>query len=74
MDLYAAQRWIYASLTSQLTEFAHGHGWWPLAWVLPMGVVFGAVHALTPGQRQNRARLRLLPARSPADRTCIMKA
>ncbi len=49
MDLYAAQRWIYASLTSQLTEFAHGHTWQALAWVLPMGVVFGAVHALTPG-------------------------
>jgi nickel/cobalt exporter len=74
MDLYAAQRWIYASLTSQLTEFAHGHGWWPLAWVLPMGVVFGAVHALTPGHGKIVLASGFCSARSPADRTCIMKA
>src|SRR5215831_12362728 len=49
MDLYAAQRWIYASLTGQLTEFAHTRGWGALALVLPLGVLFGAVHALTPG-------------------------
>jgi ABC-type nickel/cobalt efflux system permease component RcnA len=49
MDLYAAQRWIYTSFTGQLTEFAHTRSWGALALVLPLGIVFGAVHALTPG-------------------------
>src|ERR1043166_7076569 len=49
MDLYTAQRWIYTSFTGQLTEFAHSRSWEALALVLPLGIVFGAVHALTPG-------------------------
>jgi len=49
MDSYAVQRWIYASLTGQLADFAHTGSWAALALVLPLGIVFGAVHALTPG-------------------------
>src|SRR2546430_34718 len=49
MDLTAAQRWIYASITAQLTGFADTHNWAALAAILPLGVVFGAIHALTPG-------------------------
>jgi ABC-type nickel/cobalt efflux system permease component RcnA len=49
MDLYAPQRWIYAGITGHLTDFAHTRSWGALALLVPLGIVFGAVHALTPG-------------------------
>src|SRR5215211_7077817 len=50
MDLlFSVQRWIYASLTADLSAFAVTRDWAALAAVLPLGIVFGAVHALTPG-------------------------
>src|SRR5215204_6013635 len=49
MDLLSVQRWIYSSLTADLSAFAVTRNWAALASVLPLGVVFGAVHALTPG-------------------------
>jgi nickel/cobalt transporter (NicO) family protein len=63
MDLYAAQRWIYASLTGQLSDFAHSGSWSALALVLPLGVVFGAVHALTPGHGKSVLTSYLVGAR-----------
>lgn len=36
-------------MTTYLAAFATSHDWLSLAAVLPLGVVFGAVHALTPG-------------------------
>ena len=47
--LVAAQRWIYGSLSGELSAFAATRDWLSLAAVLPLGIVFGAVHALTPG-------------------------
>ena len=47
--LIAAQRWIYATLSADLSAFAATRDWTALASVLPLGIVFGAVHALTPG-------------------------
>ena len=47
--LISAQRWIYASLSADLSAFAARRDWLVLASVLPLGIVFGAVHALTPG-------------------------
>lgn len=47
--LIAAQRWIYGSLSGELSAFAATRDWLSLAAVLPLGIVFGAVHALTPG-------------------------
>lgn len=50
MDLLVdLQRWIYASIGGELTGFARTHDWLALASVLPLGIVFGAIHALTPG-------------------------
>jgi nickel/cobalt transporter (NicO) family protein len=63
MDLYEVQRWIYASLTGQLTEFAHTGSWASLAVVLPLGIVFGAVHALTPGHGKSVLASYLLGSR-----------
>src|SRR5215211_5789408 len=47
--LFSVQRWIYASLTADLSAFAATRNWTALAAMLPLGVLFGAVHALTPG-------------------------
>ena len=47
--LIAAQRSIYTGLSADLSAFASTRDWIALASVLPLGIVFGAVHALTPG-------------------------
>jgi len=47
--LITAQRWIYTSLSGDLSTFAATRNWATLAAMLPLGVLFGAVHALTPG-------------------------
>jgi nickel/cobalt exporter len=49
MNLYEAQRWIYATLSGHLVAFADTRNWAALVSVLPLGVLFGAIHALTPG-------------------------
>ncbi len=43
------QRWIYGSITAYLSVFSDTGDWLTLGTVLPLGIVFGAVHALTPG-------------------------
>ena len=48
-DIVTFQREIYLSLAHQLSAFANGGGWGPLMAFLPMGIMFGAVHALMPG-------------------------
>jgi nickel/cobalt exporter len=48
-SLIAAQRWIYSTLAADLSAFAGTRNWAALASVLPLGIVFGAIHALTPG-------------------------
>jgi len=47
--LIQLQKWVYGSLGSYLSAFAATRDWMALAAVLPLGIVFGAVHALTPG-------------------------
>jgi nickel/cobalt exporter len=47
--LINVQGWIQGSLAAALTGFAASRDWTLLAAMLPMGVAFGAVHALTPG-------------------------
>jgi len=46
--LIEIQGWIREELTDTLGNAATGD-WWALAAILPLGVFFGAVHALTPG-------------------------
>ena len=48
-QLIAIQRWIYGALSADLSAFAATRDWWALAAVLPAGILFGSVHALTPG-------------------------
>ena len=47
--LFALQRWIYESLTAHLSAYSSAQDGTVLAAMLPLGVVFGAIHALTPG-------------------------
>jgi ABC-type nickel/cobalt efflux system permease component RcnA len=46
--LIALQRWVYSTLSAELGGFAATRDWVTLASILPLGIVFGAVHALTP--------------------------
>jgi nickel/cobalt transporter (NicO) family protein len=43
------QRTIHASLSSDVAAFANNRDWLALLAILPVGILFGAVHALTPG-------------------------
>lgn len=48
-DIVAFQREIYLALADQIKLLSTGRDWLAFAAFLPMGVVFGAAHALTPG-------------------------
>jgi nickel/cobalt exporter len=43
------QRDIYLALAEHIKAFAAGGGWDTFLAFLPLGIVFGAVHAMTPG-------------------------
>ncbi|PDT45644.1 nickel/cobalt transporter [Sinorhizobium fredii] len=43
------QRDIYLAFAEHIKTFANGGGWTAFLAFLPMGIVFGAVHAMTPG-------------------------
>jgi ABC-type nickel/cobalt efflux system permease component RcnA len=62
-QLFAIQRWIYDSLTADLREFATDRNWFALIAVLPAGVLFGALHALTPGHSKSILASYLLATR-----------
>ncbi|MBI1292087.1 ABC transporter permease [bacterium] len=47
------QRDIYLTLADQIKAFAAGGSWTAFAAFLPMGIVFGAVHAMTPGHSKS---------------------
>ena len=61
--LIAMQRWIYAALSADLSAFAGTRNWAALAAVLPTGILFGAVHALTPGHGKSILASYLLGSR-----------
>jgi nickel/cobalt exporter len=47
------QREIYLALAEHIKAFAAGGGWAAFLAFLPLGVVFGAVHATTPGHSKS---------------------
>lgn len=50
LDLLVAwQRWIYDGIRSSIIEFDQSGDAWLLLGMISTGVVFGAIHALTPG-------------------------
>ena len=72
--LITAQRWIYASLSGDLSTFAATRNWATLTAVLPLGVLFGAVHALTPGHGKAVLASYLLGSRVDALRATSIAA
>ena len=73
-QLVAMQRWIYAALSADLTTFAATRDWAALAAVLPTGVLFGAIHALTPGHGKSILASYLLGSRLEALRATAVAA
>ena len=73
-QLVALQRWIYAALSADLGAFAATHDWTALAAVLPTGIVFGAVHALTPGHGKSILASYLVGSRLAALRATVVAA
>ncbi|MCV9960334.1 sulfite exporter TauE/SafE family protein [Pararhizobium sp. BT-229] len=47
------QRDIYLAFADHIKAFASGTGWSAFLSFLPMGIVFGAVHAMTPGHSKS---------------------
>lgn len=47
--IVSLQREIYLAFAQQIRAFADGGGWSAFLLYLPMGILFGAAHALTPG-------------------------
>jgi ABC-type nickel/cobalt efflux system permease component RcnA len=43
------QGWMHGLLAARMTGFAATREWSLLAAMLPLGIVFGSIHALTPG-------------------------
>ena len=63
-QLADVQREIYSAFAGRIGTFAETGDWSQLAVFLPMGIVFGAVHALTPGH--SKLVLAIYIAGSPA--------
>ena len=51
--LFDLQRDIHASLTGDIAAYASSRDATALLTVLPLGIVFGAIHALTPGHSKS---------------------
>ena len=73
-QLVAIQRWIYGALSADLGAFAATRDWTALAAVLPTGIVFGAVHALTPGHGKSILTSYLVGSRLAALRAPVVAA
>lgn len=48
-DIVGFQRGVYLAFAEHIKAFADGGGWGALLVYLPMGILFGATHALAPG-------------------------
>ena len=73
-QLVAIQRWIYGALSSDLGTFAATRDWTALTAVLPTGIVFGALHALTPGHGKSILASYLVGSRLAALRAIVVAA
>ncbi len=62
-QIFELQREIYGQVSAHIRLFAESGGWLTLLAMLPMGVLFGAAHALTPGH--SKAVLATYVAGSP---------
>jgi len=51
--LFDVQRSIYAALTNDIAAYSHSRDLAALSAMLPLGIIFGAAHALTPGHSKS---------------------
>jgi ABC-type nickel/cobalt efflux system permease component RcnA len=68
-DAIALQREIYLTFGARIREFAETGDWAQLAIFLPMGILFGAVHAATPGHSKT-----ILASYLAGSRLAVMRA
>ena len=72
--LVAIQRSINSVITADLSAFAATRDWMTLLAVLPLGILFGAAHALTPGHGKTVLATYLAGSRLTALRGLIVAA
>src|SRR5215204_6789272 len=72
--LISIQGSIRQAITAELSAFAATRDWAALALVLPFGIVFGAVHALTPGHGKTVLATYLAGSRLAALRGLVVAA
>jgi nickel/cobalt exporter len=65
------QAWIRQFLSAEITTFADRRDWLALASILPLGVAFGAVHAMTPGHGKTVLATYLVGSRMAVARACL---
>jgi nickel/cobalt exporter len=68
------QRDIYLALADHIKAFAAGGGWGAFLAFLPLGIVFGAVHALTPGHSKSVLATYLTGSSAGAGRGLMVSA
>ena len=70
--LIEVQRDIYLAFAGHIKAFAQDGSWAALAAFLPMGIVFGAVHAMTPGHSKSVLATYLTGSSSGLGRSLIV--
>ncbi|MBY5441590.1 sulfite exporter TauE/SafE family protein [Rhizobium leguminosarum] len=66
------QRDIYLAFAGHIKEFAAGGGWASFLAFLPMGIVFGAAHAMTPGHSKSVLATYLTGSATTAHRALLV--
>jgi nickel/cobalt exporter len=70
--LIRLQRGIHETISADLVSFADTRNWMAFLAVLPLGIAFGAVHALTPGHGKSILASYLLGSRLAAMRATLV--
>jgi len=71
-QLVDLQREIYLAFAGHIKAFAAGGGWPAFLAFLPMGIVFGAVHAMTPGHSKSVLATYLAGSSTKAHRALLV--
>ncbi|MDM9624982.1 ABC transporter permease [Rhizobium sp. S152] len=66
------QREIYLTFAAHIKDYAAGGGWTSFLAFLPMGIVFGSVHAMTPGHSKSVLATYLAGSSTKAHRALLV--
>lgn len=69
--LFDLQSWIRQFLSAEIAAFAGQRDWAALAAVLPLGIAFGAAHAMTPGHGKTVLATYLIGSRMAVAKACL---